>query len=262
MSIDTYHAKGSVSKPATLKLYAEEIDELYRSAEASIMKELDGITELDVGDLTRQIRAACHKLFGFELASARENFFHAGVDSLGAMTLASALRKSMRKLPSSTAERMNVRMVYEHPSIEQISLRVYRLIHNSDEREDDSGSDAIEQIRGLADRSIKHADLAGLTRVTKRPHIEPVILLTGSTGFLGSYILNELLLEPDIKEIICVNRTLNGHQRQTEVSAARGLQTAFDKVTFYCADLAKQDLGLLEADYKEACSRVTGIIRK
>lgn len=63
------------------------------------------------------------------------------------------------------------------------------------------------------------------------------VLLTGSMGQLGSYLLDFMCCSPRVSKVICLNRTDDGHSRQQCVSAEGGLGTDFEKVKFHNADL-------------------------
>jgi FlaA1/EpsC-like NDP-sugar epimerase len=70
------------------------------------------------------------------------------------------------------------------------------------------------------------------------------VILTGSTGSLGSYLLNDLLLSPGISKIYCSNRRPDARDYQAKISAERGLDVQLDRVEFFQADLSRLDLGL------------------
>lgn len=87
------------------------------------------------------------------------------------------------------------------------------------------------------------------------------VLLTGSTGALGSYLLDFMCSSPSVRRVICLNRSENGRERQTMVSSERGLSTDFRKVEFLHADLGRDMLGLHdEADYALLQNEVDRVI--
>ncbi|KAK4693808.1 hypothetical protein P7C71_g3655, partial [Lecanoromycetidae sp. Uapishka_2] len=86
------------------------------------------------------------------------------------------------------------------------------------------------------------------------------VLLTGSTGSLGSYLLDSLLANPKVEKIYCLNRSESARARQTSANTARGLSTDWDKVTFICADLAKPFFALDEGVYSEMLHSVNYVV--
>lgn len=99
-----------------------------------------------------------------------------------------------------------------------------------------------------------------LPKIRKRPL---VVILTGSTGSLGSYLLNSLMSKDEIGTIYCVNRTADGAKRQTESSDGRELSRDWSgkDVRFYQADLSEKYLGLEKSRYEEMVRDVNMILR-
>lgn len=75
------------------------------------------------------------------------------------------------------------------------------------------------------------------------------VVLIGSTGSLGSYILETLILSDRVSKIYALNRTQDAHTRQYKINHLRGLSTDFIKVSFLHSDLSNKSLGLVEKDY-------------
>ncbi|KAK4497666.1 hypothetical protein PRZ48_010319 [Zasmidium cellare] len=86
------------------------------------------------------------------------------------------------------------------------------------------------------------------------------VLLTGSTGNFGSYLLDHLLSQPWVDKVVCLNRSTNAQGRQLEAHKERGLEMVFDRVSFYQADFSDQRLGLSDTDYNRLASTVDLVI--
>ena len=88
------------------------------------------------------------------------------------------------------------------------------------------------------------------------------VILTGSTGSLGSYLLESLLAHPKVVKVICLNRSARGQQGQVDINAVRGLTTdlAAYRVEFYQVDLGERQLALAPDKYGMLLSSVTHII--
>ena len=78
------------------------------------------------------------------------------------------------------------------------------------------------------------------------------VLLTGSTGSLGSYLLNELSNDPNAQQIICLSRTSSAVEKHRNSGPKRGLGP-FDseRVEFYKASIADPQLGLENEVYEQ-----------
>lgn len=89
------------------------------------------------------------------------------------------------------------------------------------------------------------------------------VLLTGSTGSLGSYLLHALLSSSNMLKIYCFNRHLSAANRQAKENATRGLISKWDeRVVFIHGDLSQPSLGLREEQYVKSQREVTIILRK
>jgi thioester reductase-like protein len=69
-------------------------------------------------------------------------------------------------------------------------------------------------------------------------------LLTGATGSLGAHLLAELLRDPNIQKVYCLNRGAKPHARTIESLRERKLEIPLDRVESLTADLTRPDLGL------------------
>lgn len=83
-----------------------------------------------------------------------------------------------------------------------------------------------------------------------------VVLLTGSTGSLGSHILAFLLASPAVRKVYTLDRGVDSKDRLKSSFTQRGLPVdslQSDKLVALVGDLSKSDLGLGESVLKEVC---------
>ncbi|WP_425257559.1 thioester reductase domain-containing protein [Methylomonas defluvii] len=85
------------------------------------------------------------------------------------------------------------------------------------------------------------------------------IFLTGATGFLGVFLLADLL-EQSQANIYCLVRAQDEHQALVRLQQQVGLYELTDRIDFnriiaVCGDLAKPNFGLSESRYKEISER-------
>ena len=89
------------------------------------------------------------------------------------------------------------------------------------------------------------------------------VILTGSTGSLGSYLLDTLYRSKRVSRIICLNRSSNAAEKHKQMGQQRGLSPLHPgRVEFLKADLSKPRLGIDSETYETLRSTVTHIIRK
>ena len=88
------------------------------------------------------------------------------------------------------------------------------------------------------------------------------VILTGSTGSLGAYLLDALLAHAAVERITCLNRSDDAEQRQKSNHSSRGLSTDFppSRVDFLQYDLSAPWLGLITPAYFYLTSEVTHVV--
>lgn len=98
----------------------------------------------------------------------------------------------------------------------------------------------------------------------EKPHATDfTILVTGTTGSLGTYILDALLATPSVKRIIAFNRSNDASERQVKSLAQKGLSTSstdLARVEFIKGDLSQLHLGLSQTTHDELLQSVTHIL--
>lgn len=88
------------------------------------------------------------------------------------------------------------------------------------------------------------------------------VILTGSTGNMGAYILDALLRRREVEKIYCLNRSSDAAQRQKNNHECRGLPSEFslEKVEFIQCTLSEPQLGLETATHRHLAREVTHIL--
>jgi thioester reductase-like protein len=90
------------------------------------------------------------------------------------------------------------------------------------------------------------------------------LLLTGASGYLGTYVLNRLLATTDY-HIYCVLRCSDpkqGLERLQKAAAEKGLNANIDssRITIMSGELSQPRLGVSDDDYQHLCEYVDAII--
>jgi nucleoside-diphosphate-sugar epimerase len=152
-------------------------------------------------------------------------------------------------------------VVYDHPSIAALADYALSFIRSPVKPEASSEQGDIKTrvsrvveryTEGLAARRI-------LNGIAGREEKSECVVVTGATGSLGAFLVDQLLDRPTVKKIYCFNRKLEMDTRQRQINAfrERGLETKKleaaleDRVFVYDVDLSQPRLGLSDLDYKE-----------
>ncbi|KAI1419426.1 hypothetical protein F5Y12DRAFT_778076 [Xylaria sp. FL1777] len=239
--------KGTIQKTATLKLYKDEIDELYEKA--GQVSDVDA-PELDLSSeqtLIKSIQNLFHaRLGGGQILEPNTDFFSSGIDSMQVISASRLLRAGLESAGHSLdAETIATRVIYGNPTPERLAKYILSHVRQGnvstilDEEEHE-----VESMNALWQKYTK--DLPKAKPGRPDPLYDgQVVVLTGSTGMLGSYILDQMIKNPAVKRIICLNRAEDGgKERQASAMRDRGLTTDDSKCTFLHADMSRFDFGL------------------
>lgn len=248
--------KGTVQRKLTLNAYADEIEGLYADAETFMNGDLPPPDpELENSPLETQILRLVQGLVLHDKQIYLDDdfFSHAGIDSLQVLQLV----RQLDIYGYTTRDKystLSPSIVYNNPTALSLAVAINDLNAASQERKALSSSAKRKEMQDLLFR------LSGPRN--KIPSSQPdIIMLTGSTGALGSYLLDSLLKAPQVKKIYCLNRAVSA-ERQAEINASRGLSTDFDnsRVEFFKANLTAPCFGLEASIFENITTTVTRII--
>lgn len=255
--------KSSIRRSATLEQYATKIDQMYADVEQMWAMGTSHSQDLETTEAIENVtKRAVLQATKWADVEANDNFFERGMDSLQVLKLVRNLRveTSIRTIQPST--------IYLRPTVTALVLDLKRLITENSNPESNQEE---EQISILSNTLNKYTDkIDQLHFDTATPAIvhelnKQVVLLTGSTGSIGSYILKALLQEDCVSHIYCLNRSADSFTLQQErnkfLDPSLPTDFAKDKVTFLSADLSDStSLGLLKDVYTTIAERITLVI--
>ncbi|VUC22344.1 unnamed protein product [Clonostachys rosea] len=238
--------KGTLQRAASLAQYAAEIDKLYENMEA--LDEDDdiavGLEPMDnVDAVSQRIWETIRTVTGWLSLDDSTNFFEQGLDSLQALQIVRALRHPGLSLST----------VYRNPTVSQLTAAITTV--QTDETKDlDMMKSLLDTYSGLI------AQIPARTAISQQGESAAVdVILTGSTGTLGTYILHALLKRKGIGQVFCLNRGPDGGMAvQTDRFITCGFTTneLKERVSFIKTDLAHPKLGLDDVTYETLRTRV------
>ncbi len=148
--------------------------------------------------------------------------------------------------------------VYANPSIDALTRFLCGLLVGKTVNEEADRSAQLARMTALVEKyGLNFPTAAWASQDGAAPSLcgvegEEVIVITGTTGGVGSLLLARLLQSPSVARVYALNREGSGQTetllaRQRDIFKLTGLDdTLLDqgKVSFHVADLAKPDLGL------------------
>ncbi|KAK2014649.1 putative NRPS-like enzyme [Colletotrichum eremochloae] len=255
--------KGTVLRSAVAEKFSEEIATVYRDLEANIVAPpIDlfapdsSIRDLVVRDVMGQNQAREWQ--------DEDDFFARGMDSLQATRLRRLLTASLRATHAAAAaaglDSANILptdevmddLVYRNPSIEKLVQAIIPSHSNSDGAMSDT-----RLIGHVVDKFSGGVDCEHQRRA--------VVVITGSTGSLGSFLVGRLLGDEKVGSVVCLNRPGREDPLETQKRALRSRKISVDngtwaKLEVHQTNTSEERLGLPESEYERLAARVTHVV--
>jgi thioester reductase-like protein len=182
-------------------------------------------------------------ILGISTISRDDNFFHLGADSIKSVELAYALEESFGlSLPAS--------VLYEYPTLQGMAEVI-------------AAGGAFTRTSNLPDEVRLDPEIQPPTALRTGDAYKRVFL-TGATGFLGTFLLNDLLTNTDatVHCLVRAGSKTEGLERLREAFARVGLtlQGREERVVVIVGDLAEYRFGLDAEEFQALATAVDSII--
>ncbi|KAG2059105.1 L-aminoadipate-semialdehyde dehydrogenase [Suillus hirtellus] len=259
--------KGSIIRPRVYKEFEGIINEVYKRLEGDIDE--DGKRRLtDEADARTAIRDVIGKTVDRPIDSLEDDtdLFDFGLDSLQSSRIRNTIQREIylggKKLAPNT--------VFEHPSITQIARLLIAMSSGNEGALAQRSSleivlELVEKYSSFAYTQKAHAN--GTNGTASNSVTPRVVVLTGATGSLGAYILDELLSDPSVATVYCLCRAEDDADASSRITASmktRKLLSRYEqvqtRVKALASDLSTDKLGLQTDMYNEIATRATLII--
>ena len=258
-------SKGTIQRGAATRLYAEEIEALYQN-EKKAKRPAQGAPKLTlpketVLDFVRQ--SVRYQLLDKEDFVDTDDFYHLGFDSLQTTQLAETLSATFGPhVPASTSTvGITARLIYENPTVEKTADTVHAML--SGQRPENADQVAFKHIQELIHTYTAALPEKAAESVTSQNDVKGLnVVVTGTTGFLGFYLLDVLLEDEAIGSITCLNRSATAtskfHQQRSAVGHKFSTSTA--KLEFIQVSFGKHNFGLPALTYQHLVDKVDIVI--
>lgn len=254
-------SKGTIQTAGTIRMYKDEMDEIYEHAGEVASSEAPKLDLSSTEALTQSIETIFEKRLRAPKLEPDTDFFTVGIDSMQVINASRLLRAGLEAAGITVdASALATRVIYGHPTSKRLAEYLFSVMGKDSQdatigeaQEEDHAMEAIMQ---KYSKDMPHA------QAIKPPPADEgqVLVITGTTGALGSYMLDLASSCPRVKKIICLNRSDDAEERQRKAGLDRGLNIDFSKAEFLRADLSRFDLGLNKQTYERMLRQVDRII--
>ncbi|KAI1409283.1 hypothetical protein F5Y13DRAFT_203712 [Hypoxylon sp. FL1857] len=263
--------KGTIQRRLTVQAYEEEINQLYERVEEGLLT--SGITlpsSTAYEDLIPFLTELCAQTLLDDNSGGDINIdadlLTLGLDSLTVFILLARLKASLRKfgVDEQKLQLINNKLLYTAPTLRQLARDLSQILTTAgpgNEPVENGVNSATSQLLEKYDAEVQKIAKSSPVNTVERPGTE-VVVLTGSTGSLGSHILSSLLSRGNVKKVFCLNR--NGDIKTQSASLkARGLPNLREddeRVVFLRIKPTEPKFGLSDEEYKSLTQETTTIV--
>ncbi|KAF5362791.1 hypothetical protein D9757_011015 [Collybiopsis confluens] len=256
--------KGTVARKAALALYESEINELYSVVESNSGGDnVDPPKAWTAEEIKPWLEEQVMNILSNRTDSVHvtKDLFEQGFDSIMATILRLHIVSALRKSSNSGlvgAREIPQTLVYNHPSIDRLTSAILGIVAGSD-----AGSSSMtismqpnQHERSVAIERMIEQYSQGLEAPPPPPKISLSrqnhhVLLTGSTGNIGTELLAGLVLSDSVERVYAFNRRSSSGSsildRHRERFEDKGLDVSLldsSKLVFLEGDTSADDLGL------------------
>ncbi|KAG1732264.1 putative aminoadipate reductase [Suillus paluster] len=259
--------KGSILRPRVYKEFESVINEVYKRLEGDV----DGAGKRRLNNKA-EARGVIRDIIGKTIDRPIDDLeddtdlFNFGLDSLQS----SRIRNTIQREIDLGGKKLSANAVFEHPSIAEIAqLLVATSSGNEGALTQRSPLEIVlELVKKYSTFAYTPKTHANGTNGTAKGLVIPrVVVLTGATGSLGAYILDELLSDPSVVTVYCLCRAKNDSDASSRITASMKTRKllshnflAQTRVKALACDLSAEKLGLQSDVYNEIATRATLII--
>lgn len=252
-------SKGTTQRHTVNKDYAQEIDDLYTAQDDQLEMQLP--SPLDLESMKGYLHNVISLLSGESNFGNGDDLYSFGMDSLRTIQLSKLLKNAVRaNSPDSNIDFITLQSVYAHSTVDRLAEMMM-----SGLKGETATTTRISRADKLANLISKYtSDLPTRSVKPFQSVAASTVILTGSTGSLGTYLLHSLINQKNVNKVYCFNRTKDAAARQVESFQSKGLLASplFDsnKVEFLHVSFGESQFGLTSDKYQTLLQEVDLII--
>lgn len=165
------------------------------------------------------------------------------------------MRNSNDTSVSYRADDVDQNIVFSHPTILSLATHIASLVHITHRSLENPSERRVRNIHALLERYT--SNIPSRPPSMSSPPVRETVLITGTTGALGSLILSQFLADDRVDKVWALNRSnpkRNLQQRQRDSFTRHGMDSAMlnnDKLRLVEVDLCADLMGLDDTLYSE-----------
>ncbi|KAH8689541.1 putative NRPS-like enzyme [Talaromyces proteolyticus] len=256
----TRGGKGTIVRKLSIESYESELNALFKGSNRQrAQPRLLQPTAFRLEDVKSLVQSIVEDALDGESVSDSENLYLQGLDSVRSLETVSQLKESLKPYHASQSLAwLTPEVLYTYPLINDLAAILLDWLNKGVYPKQMDRAAKMRETFNQYEKSLPNISLSSETP-DKNSRKPLNVILIGSTGYLGQYLLSSLCRDPNIGRVICLNRSSTAPERWGVFLSANGSarnQELESKITFIQVDFTKPEFGLSENVYsklKEEC---------
>ncbi|KAJ4385395.1 hypothetical protein N0V93_009823 [Gnomoniopsis smithogilvyi] len=260
--------KGTIIRKLTEKAYEDEIDYLYSAASLQDRfidvnlksSPATGYEPAAINRFLRQIITA-----SFPAASTigeTEDFFAHGLDSIQTLEITANLKRNLQALTPNSVTWIKPRIIFQHSTLDSLTKVLVNFLTGAVVPLEDSQKVRANAVEDAVARYVKDLPVSP-------PHVAGVgvdaaniiVAVIGSTGYVGTHLLANLLKNSAISHIYCLDRGSDAPARLATSLKEIDKDLDTSKLTFFKIKIGAPSLGFeQDQHYQKIVSEVDVVL--
>lgn len=203
--------KGSIPRKEVYALFAKQIDQVYEALECGINEDIEA---LPMQDLETHLKGLVEKHLQLQVPASEwtvdDSLFGLGLDSLQALQLRRVLIAAASKTEAfkgvDMAKLIPVEFLYLNSSVREIADA---LTNRSSSSDGDNLARAQAEVNKFIEQYSLPIPPSSQVKLPSSPE-NAIVVLTGSSGSMGSHILANLARSPNVRRVVLLLRKAKG----------------------------------------------------
>lgn len=247
--------KGSIVRKLTLKAYEEELNKLFKgSLKKSIPSVLLKPTAFCLDDVKVLLRSIIEStLDGVEVDDSL-NLYTQGLDSVRSIETATQLKAAFETLNlGRSLTWITLEVIYNYSSINELATVLLNWLNEGTQPENIDRVSRTQTLLDFYQQSLPTIS-GSLQPLDPNSESQLNVVLIGSTGYVGQYMLLSLAQDPKIGRITCLNRSATAHETWANHPSTKQIfknEEWHAKFTFHRIDFTQSKFGLDDEVYSD-----------
>jgi len=257
--------KGTIARRAAEEEYKPELETLYAENDTidEIRPPLESTMDLDA--IKRFVRACAASFIAGNPVADEDDLFTHGLDSLQASEIAKQLKRGLT--PYMDTSCISPKIIYANPRVDSLARYVKKLRDASQDHDGHVESHREARMHAMVEKytqdlpaKLEPNGVKGVNGVRQPTSL--CVVLTGSTGSLGTHLLRVLLQDPKITKVYCLNRAADAQKRHEQVFRGQGRRHMLNpsKVEFFQVEFGHAHFGLSDQRFDQLLAEVDVIV--